>query len=297
MKFRFIISKQANFYFFVSNLSEWHFSCEKDYNILWQKELEKFSSEEIEVLKKFKTIRLKYPSGKSLFERAFFTNKTPFLKLKKSLPANEYKVIEEVFKTMKKKFDSLYKKEFSLLKIWEKELDIKANNATLSNSIIKILQNFFVTVPKINKINVYLLFSSGSHTGGGANIDGESVSLEISRYPIEYIDHAQSIIWHEIIHLLFQNEYFNPKLMEILKDRQKAKIVNEVAIASLFPRGILGQKFFKTQPTDTLHSEINLGQTKKILNLTGQIISDHKSFDEEYIRKMAKILRYKIHEY
>ena len=31
---------------------------------------------------------------------------------KKSLPVGEYKVIEEVFKTMKKKFDLLYKKSF-----------------------------------------------------------------------------------------------------------------------------------------------------------------------------------------
>lgn len=290
MKFRFLISKQANFYFFVSNLSEWHFSCEKDYNILWQKELGKFSSEENEALKKFKTIRSKYPSGKSLFEQAFFTNKTPFLKLKKSLPVNEYKVIEEVFKTMKKKFDSLYKKELLLLRMWKKELDIKANNKILSNSIVKILQNLFVTSPRINKISVYLLFSSRSHTGGGANIDGESVSLEISRYPIEYINHAQSIIWHEVIHLLFQNEYFNPKLMEILKDRQKAKIVNEVAIASLFPRGILGNNFFKNRLADKLHSKVNPRQTEKILNLTKQFIASNKSFDDIYIKKLAGIL-------
>lgn len=290
MKFRFIISKQANFYFFVSNLSEWHFSCEKDYNILWQKELGKFSSEEIEALKKFKVIRAKYHSGKSLFERAFFTNKTPFLKLKKSLPANEYKVIEEVFKTMEKKFDSLYKKEFSLLKMWGKELDIKANNKILSNSIVKTLQNLFKTAPKINKINVYLLLSSNDQTGGGANIDNKSLSLEISRYPIEYINHAQSIIWHEVIHLLFQNEYFNPKLMEILKDRQKAKTVNEVVIASLFPRGILGEKFFKNSLADKLHSKVNPKQTEKILNLTEQLIASNKSFDDVYIKKLSIIL-------
>ena len=88
MKFRFLISKQANFYFFVSNLSEWHFSCGKDYNILWKKELGQFSPKEKDALKRFKEIRLKYPSGKSLFERAFFINKTPFLKLKENLPSN-----------------------------------------------------------------------------------------------------------------------------------------------------------------------------------------------------------------
>ena len=93
---------------------------------------------------------------------------------------------------------------------------------------------------------MFIFFSSECYTGGGANIDEKSVSLEISRHPLKNINHAISIIWHEIIHLLFQNNYFYPKLMEIFKDRQKSKTVNEIAIASLFPRGILGQKFLKT---------------------------------------------------
>ena len=41
---------------------------------------------------------------------------------------------------------------------------------------------------------------------------------------------------------------------------------------------------------------MNSKQTEIILNLTEQFITSDKSFDEEYIRKMAKILRYKIYE-
>lgn len=62
------------------------------------------------------------------------------------------------------------------------------------------------------------------------------------------------------------------------------------------PRGILGDKFFKNRLADKLSSHVNSDQTKKILALTERVISDHKLFDEEYIRKMAKILRYKIYE-
>jgi len=54
MKFRFIISKWGNFYFFIQNLSEWHFSCRKKYNALWQKELGSLSLEEKQTLKVFK---------------------------------------------------------------------------------------------------------------------------------------------------------------------------------------------------------------------------------------------------
>ncbi len=296
MKFRFIISKRANFYFFISNLSKWHFSCVKDYNILWQEELGQFSPEEKRALKIFKKIRCKYPSGKSLFERAFFTNKTPFSILKKNLPVGEYEIIAEVFKILGKKFNLLYKKELPFLSMWKNKLDNIKIDKVSTNSIIEILKTLFNTLPTVKKCNVYLLFSSEFHTSGGANIDEESVSLEISRYHLKNVNHVTAIIWHEIIHLLFQNNYFYPKLMEIFKDRQKTKIINEIIIASLFPRGVLGDKFFKNRIADKLYSGISLSKTKKILDLTEHVISDKKSFDEEYIRKIAKILHYKIYE-
>lgn len=297
MKFRFIISKRANFYFFISNLSEWHFSCVKDYNILWQEELGPFSPEEKRALKIFKKIRCKYPSGKSLFERAFFINKTPFSVLKKNLPVGEYEIVMEVFKILGKKFNLLYKKELPFLSMWKNKLDNTENNKIVTNSIVQILKTLFSVSPTIKKYNVYLLFSSECYTSGGANIDEKSVSLEISRHPLKNINHVTAIIWHEIIHLLFQNNYFYPKLMEIFKDRQKAKIINEIVIASLFPRGILGDKFFKNRLADKLSSGVSSSQTMRILDLTELIISDKKSFDEEYIRKIAKILHYENLEY
>ena len=71
MKFSININKSANFYFFIQNLSEWHFSNRKDYNDLWRKELGKFSEEEATALKKFKEIRLQHKSAKTIFESIF----------------------------------------------------------------------------------------------------------------------------------------------------------------------------------------------------------------------------------
>ena len=148
----------------------------------------------------------------------------------------------------------------------------------------------FKTSPLIKKCNAYLLFSSEDHFGGGANIDKKSVSLEISHLPLKNINNAMAIIWHEIVHLLFQNDHLDLMLMKILKDRKKAKIVNEAVIASLFPRGILGKFFFKTKLIEKLHSKISSDQTKKILNLTEKYVNEKKPFDESYIRKVADIL-------
>lgn len=290
MKFNFLISKQANFYFFVSNLSEWHFSCGKYHNAFWRKELGLFSLEEKEALKRFKKIRCKHSAGKSLFELAFFTKKEPFLELRKKMSANEYKAVAKIFDVLENKFNLLYKKELPLLKRWKNKLNIKINNETQTNSIIKILQILFKTSPTIKKCNVYLMFSSDGYTGGGANIDGKSVSLEISHHSLENINHAISIIWHEVIHLLFQS-VFDLMLMKVLKNRQKSKIVNEIAIASLFPRGILGEKFFKNKLVNKIYPKINTRQTKKILKLTESFVLRKKAFDEMYVSKVLGILK------
>ena len=60
MKFRVLINRWANFYFFIANLSEWHFSCRKRYNFFWLAADDKFSKTEKKYLKIFKKILLKY---------------------------------------------------------------------------------------------------------------------------------------------------------------------------------------------------------------------------------------------
>ena len=67
MKFKFIISKWGNFAFFVQNLSNWHFSCRQNYNLLWEKELGKLSPEEKRALETFKKVRSRFPSVKTFF--------------------------------------------------------------------------------------------------------------------------------------------------------------------------------------------------------------------------------------
>lgn len=291
MRFNFLISKQANFYFFVSNLSEWHFSCGKYHNDFWRKELGCFSKKEKKALIKFKKVRLKYSAGKSLFETAFFTKKNPFLELRKKMSANEYKVVMETFITLETKFNLLYKKDFPLLKKWKNKLDMSANNKIKTIAIIKILKILFKISPIIKKCDVYLMLSSDGHTGGGANIDKKSVSLEISRHSLKNINHASSVIWHEVVHLLFQRSYFDLALMKILKNHQKAKIANEIIISSLFPRGVLGKKFFKNKLANKIYPKINTKQTKKILKATESFVLSKKAFDERYIEEVFDVLK------
>lgn len=278
MRFNFIISRWANFYFFVQNLSEWHFSNRKGYNIFWRKRLGVFSQEEENAIKEFKKIRTKYPDTKSFFEKSFFLlEDEPFKKLK-----------ENIFSLLQNKFEVLYRRELDLLEKWKKKLDKVANNKGDINTILDFLNILYKTAINQKKIDVYLLFSTPTGLGGGANIDDQSISLEISNYPIQKIRDPLGIIWHEIIHLVFQGKYFHPLLRKFFKDnRQKFAPINEIITASLFPGGVLGKRLFGNNLISIrLFYGLDTDSINGVLNLTDEYLRNRDHFDEKYIRKI-----------
>lgn len=292
MRFSIIVSKWANFYFFIQNLSEWHFSNEKDYNELWRNELSEFSIDEETAIKKFKEIRLKHKTTKTLFEHAFYASPEPWRKLKEDLQTEEYKSVQGIFEKLESKFNLLWEKDSLLLTQWQNKLDNNINEPLLTKSIMDTLCILLNTTPSEPEIKIYLLFSSPNHTGGGANIDKQSIGLEISRYPIQDINHAIGIIWHEIIHLCFQNQYFYPLLIKYFsEDRQNMDIVNEATIGSLFPKGILGIRLLKNKPAYKLMTNISPEQTIEIINLAKKYVNDKISLDEKFISTLSEILK------
>lgn len=292
MKFGFIISKWANFYFFIQNLSEWHFSCRKNYNALWRKELGNLTIGEKQALKVFKKIRSKYKPAKTCFEKAFFTKTNPWKLLATSLNHQEYQNIQKVFIIFQNKFEKFYNKEYPLLERWQKLLERTANKKILNRKITKILDNLYKTkfADKNITINVYLLPSTPDTTGGGANIDKKSISLEISRYPRKKNNHALGILWHETIHLEFEKQYFYPLISQKYSYLQKDKIfINEIAAASLFPKGILGQKLLKNKPGPLYLNNFH-GQKDGFFRVMKSYITQKKNLDTHYIENILFII-------
>jgi len=292
MKFRFIISKWGNFYFFIQNLSEWHFSCRKKYNALWQKELGSLSLEEKQTLKVFKKIRSKYKPAKTCFEQAFFSVKNPWQLLTTTLNPTEYQNIRKIFITFQNKFEKFYHKEYPLLEQWQKLLEKTANKKILNQKITKILDNLYKTkfTNKNITINVYLLPSTPDTTGGGANIDEKNISLEISRYPTKKNNHALAILWHETIHLIFEKQYFYPLISQKYGYLQKDKIfINEITAASLFPKGILGQELLKNKPGPLYFGKFHR-QKGKFFRIMKSYITQKKNLDTHYIENILFII-------
>ena len=290
MKFQFIISKWANFYFFVSNLSEWHFSARKNYNLTWKEGFGGLSTEEENALNKFKEFRQGYNSGKTFFEEAFFTTKNPFDILQKNLPESEYQIIKQVFNILEKKFDILYDKDLSLMKEWRKKLINEMSDYSMDR-IINILEKLYNTSTPKKEINIYILFSASQQTGGGSNINDKSITIELSHYPLEKINHILGIIWHEVIHLIYQDNFYKLLLIYSLADQKVADFINELVATSLFPKGILGIRLLNANPAIKLLSQITETQTINIINLTKIYIDQNESFDNDFIKKLDIIIK------
>lgn len=294
MKFKFIISKWGNFYFFVQNLAEWHFSCRKNYNALWQKKLGRLSPEEEKALKVFKKIRSHFPSGKTFFEQSFFTKKNPWDDIKKNLPTQSYEAIKNIFLVLNNKFQKLYKQDYPFLKFWQESLNKTNDSKSSSKNITKILCFLYKNHEVTKKtMNVYLLFSSADLRGGGANIDEKSVSVEISRQPLTAINYIIGIIWHEAIHLCFEKEYFLPLVQKKFPGNWNTiSLIKEMTVISLFPKGVLANKFLKINgdKKESLHSKLPIKYNKQLLSITNSSIKKQKCFDESYIEKLYAII-------
>lgn len=287
MRFEIIINKSANFYFFIQNLSKWHFSCREEHNLYWQNILNKFSKEEITALKNFKRIRLKYPASKSIFEQSFFLKKYPFKNLKSNLSKKGYESVYKTFLLFTNKFNIIYRQELIKLKSWKMVLNTKLNKNKFINKIDKILSVLYNVHPSQNKINIYLLISSKKNFGGGANINNKSITLEISQLPLNKYKKALGIIWHEIIHLLYEKRYFMPLIKKIhpKNDKKFSKIL-EIASYSLFPQGILGKKFFNTPLGNNKYFGRHGKKAKIYFNLMNKYVEQNKKLDERYIENL-----------
>lgn len=291
MEFSTIINKQANFYFFIQNLSEWHFSCRKQHNIFWEKELGGFSKEENNALKKFREIHTKYPFGKSYLGRYFFIEKNPWKILKEKLSKEEYEEIKNIFNLLKEKFEKLYKKNRPNIKNWQNILNKNLN--AQKEEINNILGRLYNTDPLEKNIDVYLLFSSEKQNGGGANIGDGSVSVEVSRCPFNQENRIRGIIWHELIHLYFEKGYFLDTLhKEFEFDEEKISYIKEIIDSLLFPNGVLGKSILGVK-RESLNSRISIENKGKLLKLTERYVEEKRKFDEKYIKKINNYIENK----
>ncbi len=307
MKFKFIISKWANFYFFLHNIAdlEWPWRSRRLFKKqLWKKHLGSLSKEEKKALVILKEIYLKYVPKKYL-GKPFFLEKNPWKGLEEEILKEEVLRLKKVFSVWKERFEKIYSQDLPNLERWKKELQLQMGNPEIKkiNNFIQAKASILYNAipPKTIIIKVYLMLNDSEmgisgHRGKG--LDEKSIMLELSGFPIQKINNCLAILWHEIIHCCYSSVYFLPLLKRIPKTRRVAAWLEELNVRSLLGRGIWDIKFFNRPLPLTLNPSppkidprLNSIQTIEIINLADQYIKENKRFNKDYIEKFIQILK------
>lgn len=260
MQFNVKFTKLGNYFFFISNLTEWHFSCPKEYNKLWLKKTGSLTLKEKKSLKKLAKILKKYGFAKE--EKVTWLG-TPFIistekrvweNVKKWVNKKEYKEIKKIFEIFKPRFEKIWSKESSKLsqakKLLSKRLTSKLR-AALSD-----LSNFYDSkLPEKMTINIYLFAipRESSRIGGGAALRQKGITLEIR--DLKNIQDYLLVVMHEISHSFLEKDSikkikkivmgFRFPSNKLIKERGKIGLISELILCSLIPDGYLAKKYFK----------------------------------------------------
>lgn len=266
MKIEFKVSKLSNLFFFVSNLSEWHFSCRPAYNQEWVKETGPLNKKEINALNEFKKIIKKYgffydKKNKSKYLGKifyFYAENEIWKQLEKTVNKKEFSKIKDIFEILTPRFQKIW--DARALKSRIKTIE-KSFSSSNYQKALKDFENILGN-KSVNKINIIALFSplkgEGMTAAGGANIGKNNVTLEIpklKRNTWEF-DYSVGVIMHEIGHNLIPLSTKNiikktlkkSGLLKNIKQFPEQSInsfIEELALNCFVPGGCLAQKYFK----------------------------------------------------
>jgi len=286
------ISRYANLYFFIQNLSEWHFSNRKKHNETWRKELH-FSKEAESTIQEFKKIHEQYSFGDKYLGRPFFIYKNPWPAIEILTGKNNTVKIKRIFATLEPYFDTFYKKDETMLKKWA-TIITKPKFTASASYINNMLACFYGCAPYNDHCIIYLLLSTEKKNGGTSRtISDHAVTLELSRTPIKSEKLMLNILWHELIHLYFRNFMLYPLLEKYTKNNQTTmKKIDELIASSLLPNGLLKKHKLiipnRHATSDNFNSRISSNKIICVQELIYPYLQQKKTIDAKLVQELLK---------
>jgi len=269
LEFGFHFTKTGNLFHFLSNLTEWHFSCRKNYNKIWLKKTVPLNDKEKQALKQLTKLLLKYhfssgqkgPDDPSKFLGIPFTiysDEEVWEKVGEWVEPNELETLKNVFEIFEPRFEKLWVEEKPKLTEWRTIL-VKELAEKKYDDLEKDLETFFNQKPRYSQVDVYLSMGAAGTSGGGANVGPARVTLEPTGLSTDMVSEMLNVLYHETAHLTLEHGYYQNLLEEFLKSvgdgfsekhaffksgRGLRTIVNEAVTTSLLPEGYLAGKYF-----------------------------------------------------
>jgi len=290
MNFKIKFNKWSNFYFFVQNLSLWAAHCNEGYNKYWRNGLGDFTNEEKKLLEGFKDVRRRYRKSRSFFEYAFYKKEDPWEVLEEKLSSKDYRRVRDAFDVLEDKFDKIYSEELSNLEGWKEKLEKEIKKNKIKN-IQEVVEDLYGIESFPEEITLYLLLSSPDSRGGDSYVDEESINLKISQSN-ESAAYILSLAWHEILHLLVKKSKFSETLRKLSFNVRFRGNILEYSITSLFPKGVLGERFFDVEvgEKERIRNDISSEDGRELIDISKKYIEEGRSFDENYIKIILEII-------
>ena len=288
------ILRYANLYFFIQNLSEWHFSNRKDHNEVWRNKL-LFSTEAESCIHEFEKIHQQYSFGDKYLGRPFFLHKDPWPAVELLVGKDDSAKIKNIFATLKSYFNTVYVKDGVTLKKWG-TIIAKPEFVTSACYINNMLANFYGCAPYNENCIIYLLLSTEKKNGGTAGtISNNAITLELSRTSIGLEKHMSNVLWHELVHLYFRNYVFYP-LLEKCTDSNRDIMgkIDELVASSLLPNGLLKHNILSSVEESRTPGYFNarINSEKKIINIQKLIypyLRREKMVDINLVQELYKM--------
>ena len=287
------ILRYANLYFFIQNLSEWHFSNRKSHNETWRNELF-FSTEAESCIHEFEKIHQQYSFGDKYLGRPFFLHKDPWPTVELLVGKDDSAKIKKIFATLESYFNTVYVQDEVMLKKWG-AIIVKPEFVTSASYINNTLANFYGCAPYNEDCIIYLLLSTEKKNGGTAGtISNNAVTLELSHTPIKLEEHMLNVLWHELIHLYFKNCVFFPLLEKCTNNNwEMMGKIDELVASSLLPNGLLKQNILASTDKLRAFGYFNTRvDSEKIMNVQQLIypyLQQKKTVDINLAQELCKI--------
>ncbi|MGE5579056.1 MAG: hypothetical protein ACM3WU_03340 [Bacillota bacterium] len=235
-------------FFFVNNMSGWHFACFPHYNEAWIQETGPLTKEETEALEAFADIAREYGYGPDWLGRPFVaapSEEQALTDTEQLIGAAYAETLKDVLEVMEPRFARIWAADEPRLIALSHRIEAPLQSEGMARAVA-VAERLYGT--QLSDLEVLLVLSRGRRSiSGGANEGPGRIILAALE-----ADDTQSIIeivLHESIHLLesvgFQEMYRRISRAHGLEDIKGYKfwdahhLVREAILGALVPGGVL----------------------------------------------------------
>lgn len=295
IKLKFIVSKLANFYFFVDNFAENRPLHLHEYNreIIEQfGELKKNEKQAIKQYRNIMTSLTKRFNNDELFKNlrnCFFSSDNLsqiWKKINKILSKQQLKILKETFIVWRPRFEKIWQKHYPLLKQNQRVLkqnyfsvNINLNSLVNKLSIFYRGKDFQKSTIKKSTIKVYLtIMPLKYYYQVGMVWNNNKIILSVGSLKNKNIDSVWKLILHELTHLLFETVKYKKW---VNKYALKKKPFSWITYVKNIPKT-------KQQTSILLREIINSSSIWNLCKIE-KIFTNHKNFLEIIHYKLENI--------